>query len=279
MKHHVLLRSVFVALALFAITATVAQAETKIRWYGHAGLRIETAAGAVILIDPWLKNPANPEKEALEKIGRVDYILVTHGHGDHASNVIDIAKKTGAIVVAPYALLFNLKSIGGLPDSQANVFATGGNVGGTIPLPKAGAKVTYVSAIHGSELTGPMVPQMFSGQLTAIGTGNPVGYLLQIDGGPTIYHTGDTEVTSDMKLIPEFFKVDIMFAPIGGFFTMDPVHAALAVEWVNPKQVVPIHFGTFPILTGTPAQFKAALEKRGLGGRMIEMKPGEERAF
>lgn len=100
-----------------------------------------------------------------------------------------------------------------------------------------------------------------------------------IKGGPTIYYTGDRDVFMDMKLIAEFFKVDLMMACIGGHFTMDPVRAAQAVEWVNPKRVVPMHFGTYGLLKGTPAQFKGALEKRGLGGRMLEMKPGETRVF
>ena len=106
-----------------------------------------------------------------------------------------------------------------------------------------------------------------------------VGYVIQIAGGPTIYHTGDTDVFTDMKLIADFFKVDVMLSAIGGHFTMDPARAAQAVEWVQPKQVIPMHFGTVPILAGTPALFKAALDKRGLGGRMGEMKPGEERSF
>jgi L-ascorbate metabolism protein UlaG (beta-lactamase superfamily) len=100
-----------------------------------------------------------------------------------------------------------------------------------------------------------------------------------VDNGPTIYHTGDTDVFTDMQLISRFFKVDVMLAAIGGQFTMDPVRAAQAVEWVNPKQVVPIHWGTYPILAGNPAQLKAALDKKGLGDRMLEMKPGETRGF
>ena len=151
-------------------------------------------------------------------------------------------------------------------------------MGGTIALPKAGAKVSIVNAVHGSELVPPMVKPA-PGQPAAISSGNPVGYVLQIDNGPTIHHTGDTDVFTDMKLIAEFFKVDLMLAAIGGHFVMDPPRAAQAVEWVNPKQVIPIHFGTVPLLAGTPAQFKAALDKRGLGSRMVEMKLGETRSY
>jgi len=271
-------RSALLALVLFAATTAVAHAATKIHWYGQAAFRIETPSGGVILIDPWLKVPTNPEKDSIEKLGRVDYILITHGHWDHVGDALEIAKKTGAELVAPYGLQFNLKSVLGYPEKQATL-ATGGNVGGTINLPKAGAKVTFTTAMHGSELTPPMVQPSGPGQPAAIASGNPVGYVLQIDGGPVIYHTGDTDVFTDMKLIAEFFKVDLMLAAIGGHFVMDPNRAALAVEWVNPKQVVPMHYGTVPLLAGTPAQFRAALDKRGLGARLLEKKPGDDWQF
>ncbi len=278
MLHLGKLRTVLLALAMLAVTASVAQAATKLHWYGQAAFRIETPSGGVILIDPWLTVPTNPDKESIAKLGRVDYILITHGHGDHVGNAVEIAKKTGALLVTSYGLQYNMKSMLGYPENQATA-ATGGNVGGTIDLPKAGAKVTIVNAIHASELTPPMIPAPAPGQPSAVTSGNPVGFVLQITDGPTIYHTGDTDVFSDMKLIPEFNKIDLMLACIGGHFTMDPVRAAQAVEWVQPKQVIPMHFGTYPILAGTPAQFKTALDKRGLGARMIEMKPGEDRVF
>jgi len=273
------LKSLRIALCAIALLATAAvQAATKIHWYGQAAFRIETPSGGVILIDPWLKVPTNPDKESIAKLGRVDYILITHGHWDHVGDAVEIAKRTGATLVASYGLQYNLKSVLGYPEQQATL-ATGGNVGGTIDLPKAGAKVTIVNAVHGSELVPPQVQPAGPGHPSSISSGNPVGYVLQIDGGPTIYHTGDTDVFNDMKLIPEFYKVDVMLACIGGHFVMDPVRAALAVEWVQPKQVIPMHFGTVPLLAGTPAQFKAALDKRGLGARMVEMKPGEDRSY
>lgn len=278
MLHLNKLRTFLLALAMLAVTASAAQAATTIHWYGQSAFKVETPSGGVILIDPWLTVPTNPDKDSIAKLGRVDYILITHGHGDHVGNAVEIAKKTGAVLVAPYGLQINMKSVLGYPEKQATA-ATGGNVGGTIDLPKAGAKVTIVNAIHGSELTTPAIPAPEPGHPAAIASGNPVGYVLQIDGGPTIYHTGDTDVYSDMKLIPEFYKIDLMLACVGGHFTMDPVRAAQAVEWVQPKQVMPMHYGTFSLLAGTPTQFKAALDKRGLGSRMIEMKPGEDRKF
>lgn len=267
------IRNALLALAVLAITATAAQAETKVHWYGHSAFKIETPSGGVILIDPWLKNPANPDKEAIAKLGRVDYILITHGHFDHVGNAVEIAKKTGAEVISTSDLGRNLVAVEGYPKNQ---FKGGAGVGGTLDLPKAGARVTLVSAVHGTDLLLSKPPE--SGPVTVPG-GNAVGFVLQITDGPTIYHTGDTDVFTDMKLIPEYFKIDLMLACIGGRFTMDPLRAAEAVDWVQPKHVVPMHFGTFPILAGTPAQFKAALDKYGLGSRMIEMKPGEDRSF
>ncbi len=136
------------ALVLLA-AATAAAAETKIHWYGQAAFRIDTPSGGVILIDPWLKVPTNPDKNSIDKLERVDYILVTHGHWDHVGDAVEIAKKTGAVLIASYGLQYNLKSVLGYPEKQATL-ATGGNVGGTIDLPKAGAKVTITNAVHGS---------------------------------------------------------------------------------------------------------------------------------
>ncbi len=269
------LRVALLAAALLAVTAIAAQAGTTVHFYGQSAFRIETPSGGVILIDPWLSVPTNPDKESVAKLGKVDYIFLTHGHRDHVGESVEIAKKTGAVLVAPYGLSFNMKSVLGYPEKQATT-ATGGNVGGTIDLANIGVKVTLVNALHGSELTLENRP---GGQPSAIASGTPVGYVLEIKGGPTIYHTGDTDAFMDMKLIGEFYKVDLMMVCIGGHFTMDPVRAALAAEWVNPKQVVPMHFGTYGLLKGTPAQFKEALEKRKVGGQMVEMKPGEARTF
>ena len=268
-------RTVLLAVVLTAIAATGAlAADTKVHTYGHSAFRIVTPSGGVILIDPWLSNPANPEKDSIAKLGRVDYILVTHGHFDHVGmgNTTEIGKKTGAELIVTADLARNMVAVEGYPKDKVRT----AYIGGTVALPKAGARVTFVNAVHGSDLLLSKPPE--TGPVSLPG-GAATGVVVQIDGGPTIYHTGDTDVFSDMKLIAEFFKVDLMLACIGGNFTMDPVRAALAVEYVNPKQVVPMHYGTFPILAGTPAQFKAALDKRGLGGRMVEMKPGEERTF
>jgi len=179
-------------------------------------------------------------------------------------------------LLAPYGLSSNLVSVIGYPKDQV---IYGGNVGGTIDLPKAGAKVLITNAVHASELTAPQLPKPGPGQPTALASGNPVGYVLMIKDGPTIYHTGDTDVFEDMKLIPMFHHIDVMLGCIGGYFTMDPERAALAVQWVQPTHVIPMHFGTFGLLAGTPDQFRAALAKRKLADKLIVMKPGEDYSF
>jgi L-ascorbate metabolism protein UlaG (beta-lactamase superfamily) len=269
------LGALLLASALTSPAALAAKGKTELHWYGQAAWKITTPSGGVILVDPWLTVPTNPDKNSIAELDRVDYILITHGHSDHVGNALEIAKKTGAKVLAPYGLSFNLSSVVGIPKDQ---MIYGGNVGGTIDLPKAGAKVWIVNAEHGSELVPP-VYKAEPGQPAALASGNPVGYVIMIKDGPTIYHTGDTTVMEDMKIIPMFHHIDIMLACIGGYFTMDPVEAALAVQWVKPKHVIPMHFGTFKLLAGTPEEFKAALAKRHIANKLIVMKPGDSRSF
>jgi len=266
------LGALLVAGALASPAAWAAKGQTKLHWYGQSAWKIETPSGGVILIDPWLTVPTNPDKNSIAELGKVDYILITHGHFDHVGNAVEIAKKTGAELITTADLGRNLVAVEGYPKDKVKT----AYMGGTVAMPKAGARVTLVNAVHGSDLLMSKPPE--SGPATVPG-GNPTGVVLQIDGGPTIYHTGDTDVFTDMKLIADFYKVDLMLACIGGNFTMDPVRAALAVQFVHPAHVIPMHYGTFPVLAGTPEQFKAALAKRKLAGKLIVMKPGEDRTF
>ncbi len=267
------MKSPLVSLLVMLIAAPAARAAEKsgtaVTWYGHAAFVVKTPKGTVLAIDPWLSNPADPDKEAAAKLTKVDFILVTHGHFDHVGDAIDIAKRTGAKLVANYDLSVTLVGAG-YPKDQATMM-TAGNVGGTIPLAEDVA-VTFVPASHSSGFQ--------KSDASAIEpAGNPLGFVIRIAGGPTIYHTGDTDVTSDMRMIGDRWHPDLMLACIGGHFTMDPAGAALAVTMVRPKRVVPMHFGTFPLLKGTPTALEKELKARGAKATVLEMKAGETRTF
>ena len=238
--------------------------KTEVTWYGHAAFVVKTPGGTVLAIDPFLGNPKSPDKDAAQKLEKVDYVLVTHGHGDHVGDAVAIGKRTGAKLVSGFDLGRALVAAG-YPKEQAG-YETQGNVGGTI---QAGdATITFVPAIHSSD---------FAGDSGHTGGGNPVGFIIRVKGGRTLYHTGDTDVTLDMKQIPERWgPVDVMFACIGGHFTMDPQGAALAASYVKPKTVVPMHYGTCPVLTGTPKELEAALKGRA---QVLVMEPGKPVAF
>ena len=269
---------VLAAMVLLGMTlpgAGIAAKKTQLTWYGQAAFKIETPSGGVILIDPWLTNPKNPDKEAISKLIRVDYILITHAHRDHVGNAVQIARQMGSKLVTSAGLRSNLIAVHGYPKSQASPL-TSGNVGGLIYLPDSNAQVTIVNAVHGSELAVTDAP---AGAPVTVTGGNPVGFVLEIAGGPTIYHTGDTDVFTDMKLIDEFFDVDVMLAAIGDHYTMGPARAALAVQFVHPKVAIPMHFGTFSLLTGSPGPFLAEIKRRGMKTKMLEMQPGETRKF
>ncbi|BDG02077.1 metal-dependent hydrolase [Anaeromyxobacter oryzae] len=228
--------------------ATQAKGKTEITWYGHAAFVVKTPGGTVIAIDPWLSNPKAPEQGLADKLEKVDYILVSHGHFDHVGDAVAIGKRTGAKLVTNFELAQELVGAGYPKDAAG--FETVGNLGGVI---QAGdATVIMVPALHSSG---------FGDDKGQHPGGNPMGFVIKVKGGPTIYHTGDTDVTMDMKLIPERYgPVDVMLACIGGHFTMDPKGAALAASYVKAKTIVPMHFGTFPVLTGTPRELQAAVK-------------------
>ncbi len=269
MKRALVSLAVIGVLAPLAALAAEPKARTELTWYGHAAFTVKTPKGTVLAIDPWLTNPTAKDKEAVQKLGKVDYILVTHGHGDHVGDSIAIAQKTGAKLVTIFDLSKALVAAG-YPKEQATVM-TAGNIGGTIPLTDE-VSVSIVPAVHSSTYQKDDASPVAA-------TGNPIGVVIHIQGGPTIYHTGDTDVFGDMKLIGERYKPDLMLACIGGHFTMDPAGAALAATMIRPKEIVPMHFGTFPVLKGTPAALEKALKARGSKTRMVEMHVGETRAF
>ncbi len=262
------------SLSAFAGSA-LAAGHTKLTWYGHAAFKIVTPQGHVLLLDPWITNPANPNgKKELAALDKVDLILVTHGHFDHVGDSVAIAKRTGATLVANYDLGNAMVADLGYPAKQATE-ATLGNSGGTIKVLDGEVSVTFEPAVHGSTIKvhdANGKPQVDAG-------GNPGGFVIRIKNGPTLYDTGDTDVFSDMKLISEFDHINVMLACIGDHFTMGPKGAALAVQFVHPDVVIPQHYGTFPILTGTPEAFAKALKARHDKAKLDVMKPGQTLTF
>jgi L-ascorbate metabolism protein UlaG (beta-lactamase superfamily) len=226
---------------------------TRITWLGHATVLVQSAKGTNILIDPFIKdNPKYPRNYSLP--AKIDYILLTHGHVDHIADVVPVAAKHGSTVVAIFELADYVAGKG--------VASTiGMNLGGTVQLNDVAA--TMVEAKHSA------------GTHDETGThyaGVAAGYVLTVTDGPVLYHAGDTAVFGDMKLIQELYRPDVAMLPIGGHFTMGPHEAALAVRLLAPKTVLPLHFGTFPPLTGTPEQLAALVD---VGVEVVRWTPGE----
>jgi L-ascorbate metabolism protein UlaG (beta-lactamase superfamily) len=253
---------------------------TQITWYGHSAVKVVTPRGKVFVIDPWLTNPLNPyakgatteekAQSAIDAVGNVDYILLTHGHFDHVADATALAKKTHAKLIASFELGANMVKLMGFPADQAGM-DTLGNAGGQITVADGEVKVNFVQAVHSSGLdTGRVADPIAYG-------GSPVGFVLQIKNGPTIYHSGDTAYYSDMEQIGKNFHPDVAFINIGGHFGMEPAQAAQASQAVKAKLVIPHHYKTFPILTQDPGPFFKLLDARGIAH--LEMKPGQTIEF
>jgi len=242
--------------------------ETQLTWYGHAGFKIKTVTGKILLIDPWVTNPTFERgKEELTSLDRVDLILLTHGHSDHVGNTVEIGKRTGAKLVSNFDLNAAMISVLGYPEAQAGNETTG-HLGGELSLLDGEVTVRFVPAWHGSAIQkDDNAPPVYGG--------NPTGVIIALRGGPTLYHTGDTDLFSDMALVSRFNKIDIMLVCIGDHFTMGPDRAVEAVKLVNPREVIPMHYGTFPVLTGTPEAFGRELKERKVKAKLRVMKIGE----
>jgi len=225
-----------------------------ITWLGHATFLLRTPGGKRVLIDPWLAdNPACPP--AFKKPPNVDVILASHGHADHIGDLIACARESGAPIVASPELC-EWASRKGIQQVAPM------NKGGSQVV--GGVRVTMTDARHSSGFVE-------NGQMVYLG--EPAGFVLHLDDQRTIYYAGDTCLFGDMRLIGELYSPQIAFLPIGDRFTMDPSAAARACEWLGVRQVVPMHWGTFPMLTGTPAELKSLVEPRGI--QVLELRPGE----
>lgn len=224
-----------------------------ITWLGHSTFLLRTPGGKRLLFDPWLtNNPACPQ--ALKKPPNVDAIFVSHGHSDHIEDVTLCARESGAPVVA----IFEICDWLGRKGIQ-NVAPM--NKGGSLAI--AGLRVTMTDARHSSGLFD-------NGQTVYMG--EPAGFVVRLEDGRSIYFAGDTSLFGDMRLVAELYAPEIVFLPIGDRFTMGPAAAAKACELLRPRLVVPMHWGTFPVLTGTPSELKPLLPA---GVEMLELRPGE----
>jgi L-ascorbate metabolism protein UlaG (beta-lactamase superfamily) len=233
----------------------------RFTWYGHACIEVETPGGKRVIFDPWFGNPLSPKPA--DQVEACDVLLVTHGHGDHLGDALSLASRLRPAWPCIHELsLWLARQLPGGADQ-----ATGMNKGGTVDA--AGLRVTMVHADHSAGDWNPEggVP---------LHLGEPAGFVVELENGRRIYHAGDTDVFGDMALIAELHHPDVAFLPIGGHYTMDPRGAAKAVELLGVKTVVPIHYGTFPALAGTPDELRAALAQRSLGDvTVVAPQPGQ----
>ena len=224
----------------------------KLTWLGHATFRVETPGGKTVIVDPWVMgNPACPASE--KKVQKADFLLCTHGHSDHIGDAVEIARQHNSVVVGMPELCQWMENKGVKQFAEMNK-------GGTQSV--GDMKVTMVHAVHSSGIT--------DGDQIIYG-GEACGYVMEFANGIKIYHAGDTCVFSDMQLIRELYAPDIAMLPIGDHYTMGPREAAYACKLLKPKTVIPMHYGTFPVLTGTPAELK----KLAAEVEVLEMKPGQ----
>jgi L-ascorbate metabolism protein UlaG (beta-lactamase superfamily) len=230
----------------------------QITWLGHGTYKVRAPNGKTLLLDSWVhNNPATPADQ--KQLGRLDAMLLSHGHFDHIGDAIQVAKETQPAHVVGIFELCNYLDRKGVQNTLAM------NKGGTVDL--GGVRATMVHADHSCGI--------LDGDQIIYG-GEAVGYVLRFENGPTVYFAGDTNVFGDMRLIGELYQPEIALLPIGDLFTMSPREAAWAARLLNVKAVIPGHFGTFPALNGSPSGLREELQAQGAGGiEVIELQPGQ----
>lgn len=234
--------------------------DTAITWYGHACVEITTPGGRTILVDPWFGNPRSTK--TADRVDRCDLLIVTHGHADHLGDAVSIGARLRP--AWPCIHEMSLWLARRLPGGADQVI--GMNKGGTVEA--AGVRVTMVNAIHSAG-------DWNAGGETTLYLGEPVGVVIELENGFRIYHAGDTDVFGDMALIRDLHRPDLALLPIGGHYTMGPREAAVAVRLLGVKHVLPIHWGTFPILAGTPGELRDALAADGVHDVTVhDIEPG-----
>jgi L-ascorbate metabolism protein UlaG (beta-lactamase superfamily) len=229
-------------------------ADTTITWWGHSVIELRTPGGKTVLIDPWFANPRSPKPA--DAVTACDLLLVTHGHDDHMGDAVALAARLRPVWPCIHEMSLWLGRR--LPGGRDAVI--GFNKGGTVEA--AGLRVTMTGADHSAGDWNP-------GGETTLYLGEPAGFIIELESGYRIYHAGDTQAFGDMALIRELHHPDMAMLPIGGHYTMGPAGAAVAVGLLGVHDVMPLHYGTFPLLAGTPEQWRVELADRGLGDVVV----------
>ncbi|MCG8455326.1 MAG: metal-dependent hydrolase [Holophagales bacterium] len=232
----------------------------KFTFLGHSTVRCDLPGGEVVLIEAWVGgNPACPEGH--RQLDRLDAMLITHAHPDHMADAVELAQTyEPKVVVATFEICSWL-------ESKGVKGCSGMNIGGSQTILDGKLKVSQTQAVHTSAI--------FDGDQMIYG-GTASGFAISLENGYTFYHAGDTCLFSDMQLLADLYRPHLAFLPIGDHFTMDPYQAAIACKFLEAREVVPIHWGTFPVLTGTPAQLEAELSKLGVNCKVVALEPGDD---
>ncbi len=226
----------------------------RLRWFGHSAFELISEEGVRILVDPFISN--NPSCNIPVEELRADLICVTHGHADHLGDSMEIANRTGALLVSNHEISVFF--------SKQGLESEGMNIGGSLTF--NGIRVVMLDAKHSSDID-------FTEEMTC--GGSACGFLFQLEDGRRIYYAGDTGLFTDMKtVIGEIYKPEIALLPIGDRYTMGPEDAAIAVNWISPEKVIPMHYNTFPVIEQDPTVFKTIVEEENPSIEVIILEPG-----